>query len=164
MFFPTLFYTSTHEIPTLLNTSSLKKIPFSGGTSLIGHYTMKITKLWNGPKFSHRYQSILSSMNSNRRFSLLAVDSIITNESLLNLSTKVGRVVIRKFRPIPQFGGFRNREYTPRQLPATNDAPKTWFTITIAYLHMVSFLQTYCPCRPTHSKISEPFCPTPRTA
>ena len=31
--FPTLFNTSTREIPTLLCTSSLKKVPLSGGTS-----------------------------------------------------------------------------------------------------------------------------------
>ena len=31
--FPALFYTSTHEIPTLLYTSSLKKVPLSGGAS-----------------------------------------------------------------------------------------------------------------------------------
>ena len=31
--FPALFYTSAREIPTLLYTSSLKKVPLSGGAS-----------------------------------------------------------------------------------------------------------------------------------
>ena len=32
--FPALLYTSTCEIPTLLYTKSLKKVPLSGGASL----------------------------------------------------------------------------------------------------------------------------------
>ena len=31
------------------------------------------------------------------------------------------------------------------------------------YSHRVAFLQTYCPCHPTHSKILKPSCPTPET-
>ena len=36
--FPTHLYTSTSEIPTLLYTLSLKKVPLSGGASPYGHY------------------------------------------------------------------------------------------------------------------------------
>ena len=53
--------------------------------------TTKITKLWNGPKFSHRHPTNFFllprpplSMNSNCCFSLPAADSKITKESLLN--------------------------------------------------------------------------------
>ena len=35
--FPALSYTSTIKIPTLVYTWSLKKVPFSGGASCIGH-------------------------------------------------------------------------------------------------------------------------------
>ena len=61
--------------------------------------TMKITELSNGPEFSYRYPIYFflllrphSSVNSNCHFSLLAADSVITEESLLNKAAKKGLV------------------------------------------------------------------------
>lgn len=36
-------------------------------------------------------------------------------------------------------------------------------TVTKFHLHMASFPQTYCPCRPRHNKTSGPFYPVPGT-
>ena len=53
--FPALFYTSAREIPTLLYTSSLKKVPLSGGEGVPPGLSMPKLTFQHGLKFECDY-------------------------------------------------------------------------------------------------------------